>query len=109
ELAGREADAEHLYGKVLREHPDQHHALHQLALIHRGRGDLARALELLAAAMRADRFSDQALSNHGLVLQELGRHTEAVASFDRALVIARHNVAALHNRGNSLMALNRVR
>ena len=48
-----------------------------------------------------------ALSNRGNTLHELKRFEEAVASYDRALVLRPDYVEALNNRGNALKALTR--
>jgi hypothetical protein len=109
QLAGRTAEAELLFRKALRDDPRQPHALHQLGVMSRERGDLLGALALFAATIRSDRGLREAHSNHGLVLHELGRHEEAIESFNRVLIMDRDNVLALYNRGLSLLALNRPR
>ena len=45
------------------------------------------------------------LYNRGVVLDRLGRHADAVASFDQALALQPRDVAALVNRGNAQHAL----
>ncbi len=47
------------------------------------------------------------LSNRGVTLHELKRFEEAVASYDRALMLRPDYVEALNNRGNTLKALTR--
>ena len=107
ETEGRVDEAERLYVEALARDPREPNALHQLGLIHRRRGDLAKALAFMEAAVRADRTSAEALSNLGLVLQDLGRHEAAIDTFNRAVVVDRRNAAAVYNRGNSLTALDR--
>jgi tetratricopeptide (TPR) repeat protein len=105
---GDAAGAERLYLEVLETDPREFHALHQLGLIHRERGDHDRALACMEAAVRANRTSTEALSNLGLLLHDLGRHREAIETFNRAVMIDRNNAAAIFNRGNSLLALDRL-
>ncbi len=107
QVAGRMAEAESAYRDVLASRPDQFEALALLATLCRERGDLAEALRLFAAAMRADRGSAEAASNHGLVLNEFNRPAEALASLDRALILKPDFTPALYNRGNALLALDR--
>jgi len=105
---GQGAQAERLYLEVLQDDPHEFNALHQLALIHRERGELDRALACMRAAVRVNRISTEALSNLGLIFHDLGRHHEAIESFNRAVIIDRNNVAAIFNRGNSLLKLDRL-
>jgi len=109
ERAGRPAEAERLYLDVIQGNPRNPIALHQLGLMHRERGEFSKALELVAAALKADRTSAEIVANYGLILHDLGRYEEAIESFNRTLVIDRVNVAAIYNRGRSLAALNRLR
>ena len=51
--------------------------------------------------------SPQVLLNHGLVLNALNRHEEALASFDEALKHKGRFAEALNNRGSVLIALGR--
>jgi predicted O-linked N-acetylglucosamine transferase (SPINDLY family) len=47
-------------------------------------------------------------SNRGNALQELGRHREAVDSYDRALTLQPGIASAFFNRGNALRALSQL-
>src|SRR6516162_2243225 len=68
-------------------------------------------LELAEACCRSilDRAPDyfDAHLMLGDLLAELGRHAEAIATYDRALQINLDNSEALYNRGNSLLHLRR--
>ena len=99
--------AEAGYRAVLASEPQRIEAMELLARLRRQRGDLAEALNLYAAMMKADHRSAAVASNHGVVLVELGRPGEALTSLDRALILKPNMVAALYNRGNALMALDR--
>lgn len=105
--AGRKAEAEAAYRTALAEQPDQILALDLLAHLCRDRGNLAEALQLYAAVMKADPGSPEAASNHGVVLNELGLPQAALASLDRALTLAPRFVPAHYNRGNALFVLDR--
>jgi protein O-GlcNAc transferase len=82
---GRIAEAERLYAAVLALRPDHFDALQMLGLIKLSRGDTVTALHLMTAAMQLRPKSPQVLLNHGLVLNALNLHEEALASFDLAL------------------------
>jgi tetratricopeptide (TPR) repeat protein len=107
QTAGRRSEAEAAYRDVLASQPDQIVALDQLALLCRQRGGFAEALQLYAAMMTVAPGSPEAASNHGVVLNDLGRPTEALASLDRALVLKPDFAPAHYNRGNALFALGR--
>ncbi len=49
-----------------------------------------------------------AWNNRGVTLGELGRHAEALASFDRALALRPDYAEAAANHGNALLALGRA-
>src|SRR5438445_374360 len=49
-----------------------------------------------------------AFTNRGVVLQELKRLDEALASYDKALVLKPDYAEALNNRGNALKELKRL-
>jgi tetratricopeptide (TPR) repeat protein len=104
---GRIDEAEAAYRDVLASQPGQIEALDLLAQLRRQRGDLGEALKLYAAMMKADRGAAAAASNHGVVLNELKRPAEALASLDRALILKPDFVPGHYNRGNALMALDR--
>ena len=82
---GRLAEAEPLYAAVLAARPDHFDALQMMALVKLAAGQPAEALRLVSAAMAARKPSPQVLLNHGLILEALKRHQEAVESFDQAI------------------------
>ncbi|HEX2760339.1 MAG TPA: tetratricopeptide repeat protein, partial [Rhizomicrobium sp.] len=49
----------------------------------------------------------EALSNRGVILTDLGRHDEALASYDRALAVARDYPDVWNNRAVTLKAMKR--
>jgi predicted O-linked N-acetylglucosamine transferase (SPINDLY family) len=104
---GRFAEADGLYSAILAVWPNHFDSLQMLGLIKLRRSEPAAALKLMAQAMQMRPNSPQVLLNHGLVLNALERHEEALASFDRALKYKRQYAEALNNRGSVLTALRR--
>jgi tetratricopeptide (TPR) repeat protein len=105
--AGRLAEAEALYRRVIASDPKQWQALHQLGSIHLTRGELAEALQCIGAAMKANAGSAEVTSNYGVVLRHLKRDEEAVEYFNRALMLKPGYVPALLTRSASLQHLGR--
>jgi len=58
-------------------------------------------------ALGIDPHHAEALANRGAALRMLGRHTEALADYDRALALAPAAADTHNNRGVALAALNR--
>src|SRR5215475_13881095 len=104
---GQLAQAEALYGQILRAQPRHFDARHMLGVIRYQQGRNAEALELVETALKLSPRSDRALSNQGLILYALRRYEEALASFDQSLAIEPASVDALNNRGNTLQRLKR--
>ncbi|MGN6748733.1 MAG: tetratricopeptide repeat protein [Xanthobacteraceae bacterium] len=69
-------------------------------------GRLADAERLCRAVLRAEPKHVDALNLFGVVLGRLGRQVEAIASFDRALVVAPNSDESWYGRGMSLLAMN---
>jgi tetratricopeptide (TPR) repeat protein len=72
------------------------------------RGRDRDAADHLAASVKANPRNAAIWSNYGMVLAALGRHHEALAAYDRALVLAPREPSILANRGNALTALGRI-
>jgi predicted O-linked N-acetylglucosamine transferase (SPINDLY family) len=104
---GRLPEAERLYGEILKLRPDHVDALQMMSLIQLAKGEPARALQLMAGAMHGRKASPQMLLNHGLILNALERHQEAIESFDAALKQKSKFAEAHNNRGAALSALQR--
>jgi predicted O-linked N-acetylglucosamine transferase (SPINDLY family) len=105
--AGRLAEAELLYSAVLAARPSHFDALHMLGVIKLGRGDMVAALRLTTEALQQRPNSPQVLLNHGLVLEAMQRHSDALASFDEAIKRKARFADAHNNRGGSLISLER--
>ncbi len=78
-----------------------------MALIKLAKGEPAVGLQLISAAMQGRKPSPQILLNHGLILNALERHQEAVDSFDAALKQKSKFAEAHNNRGAALASLGR--
>ena len=70
-------------------------------------GDPARGVLLVEQALGLRR-SPRFLANHGMLLGQLGRHEDALASYAAALAERPGYTEALNNRGASLQALHRL-
>jgi tetratricopeptide (TPR) repeat protein len=104
---GRLDEAARLCSGILTNEPRNFDALHLAAAIKHQQGQLADALRLVASALREQPKSVDALVNHGIILDALRRHEEALASFDRVLSV-RGGDAELHRlRAEALLHLGR--
>jgi tetratricopeptide (TPR) repeat protein len=103
--AGRLADAEQIYHRILATLPDHFDCLHLLGLIFLQRGHHAQAVEQIDTALKRQPDNIFALNNRGIALKELKRLDEALASYDRALAVRPDYAEALSNRGNTLRLL----
>lgn len=85
--AGRLAEAEDIYRKILAAVPTNHDALHLLGLIENEKGNNEQAAELIERAIAISPDVGEMHGNLALVLQDLGRLGDAVARFDKALAL----------------------
>jgi tetratricopeptide (TPR) repeat protein len=105
--AGRFAEAEACYQRVLAVQPENPDALHLIGNIayQVGRHDVAIAM--IGQAIRRNGRNPLYFSNLGLALASQGRFDEALTRFEQALVLKPDYAEAHNNRGNVLKALNR--
>lgn len=98
--AGRLTEAARLYRRVLADDPRHFDSLHLLGLCATQSGQPALGVHCIERALAVhDGFA--AAHNHlGNALRALGRHDDAMRSFERALSIDPDCVDALHNRGS---------
>jgi predicted TPR repeat methyltransferase len=104
---GRLEQAQALYAQVLALEPRQFDALHLSGVIERQRGNPARAVDLIRAALQVDGGQARAHCNLGAALQDLGRIEAALDSYETALGLDRRYALAWNNRGNTLRRLGR--
>jgi predicted O-linked N-acetylglucosamine transferase (SPINDLY family) len=105
--AGRLAEAEPLYRRVLAAHPGHFDSLHLLGVIHYQRGECEAAIRQIDAALAVNPDVAAAHNNRGNALKDLGRANEALASYDRAIALKSNYAEAHYNRGNVLRELKR--
>ena len=105
--AGRLAEAEAIYRRILDLDPDHRDARHHLGIIHHQRGEHIAALRQIDAALQLDRDEAAAHNNRGVVLAALDRFAEAADSYGRAIALEPDYVDALVNRGVALFKLGR--
>jgi len=100
--AGRLAEAEALYRKILGKAPGNPGALHMLGVLAAqvGRNDLA--VELISKALREAPDNAACYSNLGEACRSLGQLDKAVTNFRRALAIKPDYPEAHNNLGNAL-------
>jgi Flp pilus assembly protein TadD len=89
--AGRLADAEKLYRKVLREAPQQHEALHLLGLVRHQLGQPEEAERLIRAALRVRPEATVYYENLSAIQRSRGSLTDAVETCSTGL---RHGASA---------------
>jgi predicted TPR repeat methyltransferase len=105
--SGQLIEAEARYRRILDILPQQFDALHMLGVLEAQRGNAHAAVDLIGRALKVDRRNPAAHNNLGNALRALGRHKDALASFDRALALRPDYPEALNNRGNALRDLGR--
>ena len=93
-----------MYAAILEVDPTNSYALYRRAILCAGRGDDIEALRLIQAAMKRS-VTVEVLGDCAVILDRLGRSAEAMATYDRALILDPHNVLALLHRGRLLTKL----
>ncbi len=105
--AGRLDQAEVLYRGVLARDARHTDALNLLAAIHLQKGDLEQFVLLSGRSLEIQPQQPYPLNNRGNALQQLGRHAEALTSFEQAIALRPDFATAHYNRGNALRSLRR--
>jgi Tfp pilus assembly protein PilF len=105
--AGRLADAEADYRRILHIEPDHADGLHLLGGLAYQTGRPEAAIELIGRAIESNNYDPSYHCSRGLVLQSLDRLDEAVANYDHALLLNPDYALALINRGLALETLER--
>jgi tetratricopeptide (TPR) repeat protein len=106
--AGLLVEAEQLYRKVAQAQPRHFDALHLMGVIHHQRGDHARAVSDINAALKINPKSFAALNNRGLALKALGRRDDALASYRKAAALKPDFAEAFCNSAIVLRELGRL-
>jgi tetratricopeptide (TPR) repeat protein len=100
-------DAAAAYRRVLERQPRHVHALNFLATIAYQADDFEQAQELASRALEVDPKYVGAHFIRGKALERLGRHAQAVLSYDEVIALDATLAEAHNNRGNALRCLNR--
>lgn len=106
--AGRLAEAEAGYQRILKQYPDQPDALHFLGLIDHQRGRHAEAVKRIRRSLRLAPTQPSYWNNFGLVLRAAGELEEAEAAHRRALALQPNFPVAAFNLGLALEARGRL-
>jgi protein O-GlcNAc transferase len=105
--AGRLAEAEASYRKILAADPDNFEALHRSGILAYQAGNHAQAIEFFRKAVSRNPTDCFAHNNLGFALHAQGKLDEAVASYQKALALKPDHLAAYFNLGGALHALER--
>ena len=105
--AGRFAEAERHYRKILRASPQDGEALHGLGIVLLQLGQPARAIGFFERALRLPQASSHVHNNLATAFNALGRPVEALDSLERAVALAPKDATLHYNRANTLMTLGR--
>ena len=106
--AGRLAEAESAYRKVLAIDARHAGALHLLGVAALQRGDPRAAIALVRQALAMQPDWAEALEHVAMAHDEAGELDEALAAYARAMELAPGNDSALTNRGALLLRLRRL-
>jgi protein O-GlcNAc transferase len=106
--AGRLAEAEEIYRRVLVQRPNHPDALHMLGVIAHQTGRLDTAVELIKQAIRLKPDSPDAYYNLGNALGESGRFDEAIVAFRQAIQLRPGYAETYNNLGNLLRKNGRL-
>ncbi|MGA8031428.1 MAG: tetratricopeptide repeat protein [Casimicrobiaceae bacterium] len=106
--AGRLAQAEAAYRRILQNVPGQPDALHMLGVIAHQAGRNAIALGLIDSAIAVNAGHPGYHNHRGIVLHALGRVDDAVASYRRAVELKPDYAEAHNGLATALVALGRI-
>jgi protein O-GlcNAc transferase len=106
--AGRLAEAEACYWRVLASQPGHSDALHRLGVIAIETRRHSLAAELIEQATKRNGHNPVYFSDLGVALRRLGRFEAAIAAYGQAIHIKPDYADAFYNRGNVLLQLGRL-
>jgi Tfp pilus assembly protein PilF len=107
DTAGKTDEADELYRAVLAVDPQNFAALNRRAVLCAQRGELAEALRLIQAAVRARPTVGEIVADMGAILERLGRLDEAMQTYERALALQPNQPVAHNGLGLALCAKGR--
>src|SRR6516162_1117897 len=106
--AGRLAEAEKIYGQILKVQPNHFDSLHLVGVIYAQRGSHAESVRQIDVALKINPKAAPAHNNRGIALQKLKRLDDALASYDKAIALKPDYAEAFNNRGLALQELKRL-
>src|SRR5689334_13534157 len=98
---GALAEADGRYWQVLQREPEHAQALYHLAVMSCQQGRFSDGIELVRRSLATDQRQPRAHNLNGMALSRLGRHADALVSFDAALVEQPDFADAHGNRGSA--------
>jgi tetratricopeptide (TPR) repeat protein len=104
---GQLAEAERIYGRILKALPNHFDSLQLLAQLKMQRDKPGEALRLMTSAVKLRPDVADAHAHLGQVLARLGRYLDALASFDTALRLDPKHGDAMGQRADILLRLGR--
>jgi len=105
--AGRLAEAEKIYGQILKVQPNHFDSLHLVGVIYAQRGSHVESVRQIDVALKINPKAAPAHNNRGIALQKLKRLDDALASYDKAIAL-KPDYAEAFNRGLALRGLKRL-
>ena len=102
------AEAEKIYGQILKVQPNHFDSLHLVGVIYAQRGNHVESVRQIDLALKINPKAAYAHHNRGLALQELKRLDDALASYDKAIALKPDYAEAFNNRGLALRELKRL-
>jgi tetratricopeptide (TPR) repeat protein len=106
--AGRLAEAENCYQRVLAAQPDHADALHLLGVVAHQVGRYDLAVELIGQAIKRDGQNPVYFSNLGVVLKDQGKVDEAMTAYRDAIRLKPDYAEAYSNLGYALWEQGKV-
>jgi protein O-GlcNAc transferase len=106
--AGRLAEAEQVYRRVLAQEPHLPQCLHMLGVLCAQTGRPDAAIDFLRRALALDTANPQALNNLANVLKDTGRLDEAVPLYQQALALKPDMATAHYNLADALASKGKL-
>jgi len=98
---GRFDQAEQIYNKILKKHPDNFDAIHMLGVLYFQRGKLGHAKQCIERAVALNRSNAIAHFNLGNVLFQMGGLDDAILSYQEVIKLNPQFYEAHFNIGNA--------
>lgn len=96
-----------LYQKILAADPQNADVLRVLGMLYLQQGNWEEGERWTRASLEQNPNQAEAENNRGYALQNLSRHEEALAAYDKAIKLNQAYAAAWYNRGNLLQSMGR--